>query len=83
VTVRQIMDEAKAAMEPVFARTKFSKPAYEQRRDCWSSGCGVFSHAVGMAVHDDGGYETEPLKPGRCSVSTRLFACPPKLVSAV
>jgi Xaa-Pro aminopeptidase len=66
VTVRQIMDEAKAAMEPVFARTKFSKPAYEQAaRLLVERGGGVFSHAVGMAVHDDGGYETEPLKPGQ------------------
>src|SRR5258708_31303157 len=28
-TARQIMDEAKAAMEPVFAKAKVSKPEYE------------------------------------------------------
>ena len=38
----QIQDEAKKAMEPVFARTKFSKPIYERRRARWSrpaAGC--------------------------------------------
>jgi Xaa-Pro aminopeptidase len=64
-TARQIMDEAKVAMEPVFAQTKFSKPIYEQaaRRLVDTNG-GVFSHPVGMAVHDDGEYIRGPLKPG-------------------
>jgi len=66
VTARQIMDEAKAAMEPVFARTKFSKPDYEKAaRELVEKGGGVFSHPVGMAVHDDGEYIREPLKPGQ------------------
>jgi Xaa-Pro aminopeptidase len=66
VTARQIMDEAKAAMEPVFAKTKFSKPEYEQAaRTLVERGGGVFSHPVGMAVHDDGGYIKDPLKPGQ------------------
>jgi Xaa-Pro aminopeptidase len=66
VTARQIMDEAKAAMEPVFAKTKFSKPEYEQAsRALVDRGGGVFSHSVGLAVHDDGGYAKEPLKPGQ------------------
>jgi Xaa-Pro aminopeptidase len=30
VTPRQIVDEAKVAMEPIFAKTKFSKPIYEK-----------------------------------------------------
>ena len=65
VTPRQIMEEAKAATEAVFARTKFSKPAYEQAaRRLASSGGGVFSHPVGLAVHDDGSYQPGPLKPG-------------------
>ncbi len=55
VTSRQIMDEAKAAMEPVFARTKFSKPTFEKAaRTLVETGGGVFSHTVGMAVHDVG-----------------------------
>jgi len=74
VTTRQIMDEAKTAMEPVFARTKFSKPAYEQAaRTLVERGGGVFSHPVGMAVHDDGGYTQGPLKPGQ------VFSIDPQL----
>ena len=66
VTVRQIMDEAKTAMEQVFSKTKFSKPEYEQAaRTLVERGGGVFSHPVGLAVHDDGGYIGQPLKPGR------------------
>jgi Xaa-Pro aminopeptidase len=66
VTSRAIMAEAAAAMEPVFARTKFSKPEYEQAaRRLVETGGGVFSHTVGMAVHDVGGYTSGPLKPGQ------------------
>ena len=65
-SVKQIMDEAKAAMEPVLARAKFSKPEYEQAaRLLVERGGGVFSHPVGMSVHDDGDYSREPLKPGQ------------------
>jgi Xaa-Pro aminopeptidase len=65
LTARQIMDDARQAMEPVFAQTKFSKPIYEQAaRRLVNTGGGVFSHPVGMAVHDDGEYVRGPLKPG-------------------
>jgi len=65
VTPRQIQDEAKTAMEPVFARWRFSKPAYEAAaRKLVDAGGGVFSHPVGMAVHDDGGYADRELVPG-------------------
>jgi Xaa-Pro aminopeptidase len=74
VTSRQIMDEAKAAMEPVFARTKFSKPIYEKAcRTLVETGGGVFSHTVGMAVHDVGRYAGKPLKPGQ------VFSIDPQL----
>ncbi len=74
VTTRQIMDEAKAAMEPVFARWKFSKPIYEQAAHrLVDTGGGVFSHPVGLAVHDDGAYDNAPLKPGQ------VFAVDPQL----
>jgi Xaa-Pro aminopeptidase len=74
VTAAQIHDEAKKAMEPVFARTKFSKPAYEQAaRTLVENGGGVFSHTVGMAVHDVGGYRNGPLKPGQ------VFSIDPQL----
>ena len=75
VTAAQIHDEAKRAMEPVFARTKFSKPIYEKAaRTLVESGGGVFSHTVGMAVHDVGGYRNGPLKPGQVfSVDPQLW----------
>ena len=75
VTAAQIHDEAKQAMEPVFARTKFSKPIYEKAaRTLVESGGGVFSHTVGMAVHDVGGYRNGPLKPGQVfSVDPQLW----------
>jgi Xaa-Pro aminopeptidase len=37
------------------------------------TGGGVFSHPVGMAVHDVGGYRQAPLKPGQ------VFALDPQL----
>jgi Xaa-Pro aminopeptidase len=75
VTAAQIHDEAKKAMEPVFARTKFSKPIYEKAaRALVENGGGVFSHTVGMAVHDVGGYRNGPLKPGQVfSVDPQLW----------
>src|SRR6185369_5030025 len=78
VSPRQIMDEAKAAMETVFAKTKFSKSSYEKAaRNLVNSGGGVFSHPVGMAVHDDGEYSRrggiDPLKPGH------VFSIDPQL----
>ena len=74
VTSQQIHDEAKKAMEPVFARTKFSKPIYEKAaRTLVESGGGVFSHTVGMAVHDVGSYRDGPLKPGQ------VFSIDPQL----
>jgi Xaa-Pro aminopeptidase len=74
VTARQIMDEAKVAMEPILQRTKFSKPAYEgAARELIERGGGVFSHPVGLAVHDDGPYNPGPLKPGH------VFSIDPQL----
>ena len=78
VTPRQIMDEAKVAMQPIFAKTKFSKPIYAKAAtNLVERGGGVFSHPVGMAVHDDGEYTRrggiDPLKPGH------VFAVDPQL----
>jgi Xaa-Pro aminopeptidase len=74
VTATQIHEEAKKAMEPVFARSKFSKPIYEKAaRQLVDGGGGVFSHTVGMAVHDVGGYRNGPLKPGQ------IFSVDPQL----
>ena len=74
VTPSQIHEEAKQAMEPVFARTTFSKPIYEKAaRTLVETGGGVFSHTVGMAVHDVGSYRNGPLKPGQ------VFSVDPQL----
>ena len=74
VTARTIQGEAKAAMEEVFRRTKFSKPAYERAAHrLVDTGGGVFSHPVGMAVHDDGSYNRGVLKPGQ------VFSIDPQL----
>jgi Xaa-Pro aminopeptidase len=74
VTPANIMDEAKAEMEPILNQTSFSKPAYEKAvRKMVETGGGVFSHMVGMAVHDVGRYYSEPLRPGL------VFAVDPQL----
>ncbi|HEY4611975.1 MAG TPA: M24 family metallopeptidase, partial [Bacteroidota bacterium] len=51
------------------------KPIYEQAaRTLVERGGGVFSHPVGMAVHDDGPYNPGPLKPGHVfSVDPQLW----------
>jgi len=74
VTPMQIRQEAATAMEAIFARTKFSKPAYEKAaRTLVETGGGVFSHTVGMAVHDVGSYAGAPLEPGQ------VFSIDPQL----
>jgi Xaa-Pro aminopeptidase len=75
VTARAIRGEAKSAMEPVLRRTRFSKPIYERAaRRLVDTGGGVFSHPVGMAVHDDGDYARGPLRPGHVfSIDPQLF----------
>jgi Xaa-Pro aminopeptidase len=74
VTTLQIQAEAKAAMEAVFAKTRFLKPEYERAaRNLVERGGGVFSHQVGMAVHDVGRYAHAPLKPGQ------VFSVDPQL----
>jgi len=74
VSAAAIQEEVRQAMQPVLARTRFSKPAYEAAaRKLVDAGGGVFSHTVGMAVHDVGGYRDGPLKPGQ------VFSVDPQL----
>jgi Xaa-Pro aminopeptidase len=75
VTAQQIHDEAKTAMAPLLAKTRFSKPVYEEAaRKLVETGGGAFSHPVGLAVHDDGAYNAGPLKPGHVfSVDPQLW----------
>lgn len=73
VTPKQILDDARTAMEPIVARTKWSKPIYEQAaRRLIETGGGAMSHMVGMAVHDVGSYR-DGLKPGH------VFSVDPQL----
>ncbi|MDA0836478.1 MAG: Xaa-Pro peptidase family protein [Planctomycetota bacterium] len=64
VTAAQIMDEAVAAMRPVFEGWKWSKPHYRAGAEKGFEFRGHLSHPVGMAVHDIGKYREEPLRPG-------------------
>ena len=74
VTPAQILQDAKAAMAPIFAQTKFSKPIYEKAAHrLVETGGGIFSHPVGMAVHDDGDYQPRLLQPGQ------VFSIDPQL----
>lgn len=74
ITPARIREEAKVAMQPVFARTRFSKPIYEQAAHrLVDTGGGIFSHSVGMAVHDDGDYANGPLATGQ------VFSIDPQL----
>jgi Xaa-Pro aminopeptidase len=73
VTSQEVMAEAREAMEPVFQRWTWSKPEHEQAaRDLVNNGGGVFSHAVGMAVHDVGG-RSNPIAVGQ------VFSVDPQL----
>jgi Xaa-Pro aminopeptidase len=73
VTPAQIMAEVRAVLEPRLAATRFSKPAYERAaRRLVETGGGVFSHTVGMAVHDVGSYR-DGLRPGH------VFSVDPQL----
>jgi Xaa-Pro aminopeptidase len=74
VSSQKIMDEAREAMKRVFAKTKFSKEIYAKAAtNLVERGGGVFSHPVGMAVHDDGAYNRGPLKSGH------VFSIDPQL----
>ncbi len=73
VTPKQILDDARAAMQPIVARTTWSKPAYEAAaRRLIDTGGGALSHMVGMAVHDVGSYR-DGLQPGH------VFSVDPQL----
>lgn len=74
VMVEDIMAEAAVAMKPLIDKVGFSKPEYEAAvMKMIESGGGVFSHTVGMAVHDDAHYKGDVLKAGQ------VFAVDPQL----
>jgi Xaa-Pro aminopeptidase len=75
VTPASILEEVRAEMGPEVDRRAFSKPIYrEAARRLVESGGGVFSHPVGLAVHDVGSYRNGPLQPGHVfSVDPQLW----------
>jgi len=74
LTAAEIQEQARLAMQPRLAPERFSKAAYaEAARGLVETGGGVFSHTVGMAVHDVGSYRDAPLKPGQ------VFSIDPQL----
>ncbi len=74
IMTKEIYEQAKAAIAPVLARTRFSKTVYEQAaRKMVETGGGTLSHPVGLAVHDDGPYNRGPLKVGH------VFSIDPQL----
>jgi len=74
VTAAAIQEEVREAMLPLLRRSRFMKPAYAAAAErLLDTGGGVFSHPVGMAVHDDGAYIHGPLQPGH------VFAVDPQL----
>ncbi len=79
--VNDILLAAKAEMEPVLARTRFSKPIYQEAaRKLLDTSGGALSHPVGLAVHDDGPYHPGPLRPGHVfSVDPQLWVPEEKL----
>jgi Xaa-Pro aminopeptidase len=73
-TPQEIMGVVSKLLLPKVEQTKFSKETYKEAViKMIETGGGVFSHTVGMAVHDVGRYYTEPLKPGQ------VFAVDPAL----
>jgi Xaa-Pro aminopeptidase len=74
VTAATILDEVRGPMAEALAGTRFSKPIYEQAaRRLVETGGGIFSHPVGLAVHDDGPYQQDVLRPGH------VFSIDPQL----
>ncbi|MFP4058435.1 MAG: aminopeptidase P N-terminal domain-containing protein [Candidatus Brocadiia bacterium] len=64
VTADQVLAEAAEPMAEAVEATAFSKPIYEAAARRTLEFKGHLSHPVGMAVHDVGGYRSEPLRPG-------------------
>lgn len=75
VTPRAVLDDVRQALMPVLETKPFATPAYTAAaRKLLETGGGVFSHPVGMAVHDDGEYQPGPLKAGHVfSVDPQLW----------
>jgi Xaa-Pro aminopeptidase len=74
-SVAAVLAEVRAELEPQLASLRFSRPAHAAAaRKLVETGGGVFSHPVGLAVHDDGPYADRPLQVGHVfSVDPQLW----------
>jgi len=74
VVPREVLDAVRTALTPTLEATRFSKPAYATAaRKLLETGGGVFSHPVGLAVHDDGEYQPRTSAPS-CRQSSRNWS---------
>jgi len=73
LTPAEITKKAADRMRPWAARTKWTKPIYEAAIQRLLDTAKPCTHPVGMAVHDVGVYQDEPLRPGI------VFALDPQL----
>jgi Xaa-Pro aminopeptidase len=64
VTGGQIMDEATEELKALVEKTRWLKPYYKTAAEKTIRQRNIFSHPVGMAVHDVGNYLPRPLEPG-------------------
>jgi Xaa-Pro aminopeptidase len=71
----EVLAEVRAELAPRLEATRFSKPSHAAAAlKLLETGGGVFSHPVGMAVHDDGEYKPGRLQPGHVfSVDPQLW----------
>jgi Xaa-Pro aminopeptidase len=60
----QVSKEAREEIRPLVAKMKFKNPFYEAGVRKALESDGHLTHTVGMAVHDNGTYKSEPFKPG-------------------
>jgi len=62
--VRDLVQEAAAAIGPTWEEWPWSKPVYRDAARTMIDSDVAFTHPVGMAVHDVGQYRSEALQPG-------------------
>ncbi len=74
-TPAQIRAQASERVRPIVSKTKWSKPCYRDAVEKLVATSRAFTHSVGMAVHDDSGYQEDDreLEPGL------VFALDPQL----
>ena len=72
-TAAEIRAKVAAELVPIVRRTRWSRPSFEEAVETLLNSSQPFTHPVGMAVHDVGHYQDDPLRPGT------VFALDPQL----